>query len=75
MNMVYRAYRFPYEWIPQVDPPKEIPIKAVAKAVPMDRLLTETDNPGGIKWLTGKPGMPLVISDVVRELANVKNTN
>ena len=40
----------------------------------MDRLLTETDNPGGIKWLTGKPGMPLVINDVVRELAKVKNT-
>ena len=49
-------------------------IKAVAKAVPMDRLLTETDNPGGIKWLTGKPGMSLEISDVVRELAKVKNT-
>ena len=49
-------------------------IKAIAKAVPMDRLLTETDNPGGIKWLTGKPGMPLVISDVIRELAKVKNT-
>jgi len=29
MNMVYRAYRFPYEWIPQVDPPKEIPIEPV----------------------------------------------
>ena len=49
-------------------------IKAIAETVPMDRLLTETDNPGGIKWLSGKPGMPLAISDVVRELANVKNT-
>ena len=29
MNMVYRAYRFPYEWIPQVDPPREIPIEPV----------------------------------------------
>ena len=49
-------------------------IKAIAEAVPMDRLLTETDNPGGIKWLTGKPGMPLEISDVVRKLAKVKHT-
>ena len=23
MNMVYRAYRVPYDWIPQVDPPEE----------------------------------------------------
>ncbi len=29
MNMVYRAYRFPYEWIPQVALPEEIPIKPV----------------------------------------------
>ncbi len=29
MNMVYRAYRFPYEWIHQIDPPKEIEIKPV----------------------------------------------
>lgn len=26
-NMVYRAYRVPYEWIPQLDKPEEIPIK------------------------------------------------
>lgn len=25
-NQVYRAYRIPYEWVPQLDPPKEIPI-------------------------------------------------
>jgi len=29
MNMVYRAYRFPYEWIPQVEPSKEISIDPV----------------------------------------------
>ncbi len=34
----------------------------------------QLNNPGGIKWLTGKPGMPLLINDVVRELAKVKNT-
>ncbi|MCG8632202.1 MAG: aryl-sulfate sulfotransferase, partial [Desulfobacterales bacterium] len=26
INQVYRAYRVPYEWIPQVDPPKETAI-------------------------------------------------
>ena len=29
MNMVYRAYRVPYEWIPRVDPPKETPIERI----------------------------------------------
>ncbi|MDR1134252.1 MAG: aryl-sulfate sulfotransferase, partial [Synergistaceae bacterium] len=28
-NMVYRAYRVPYEWIPQLDPPREESIRAV----------------------------------------------
>ncbi|MCF8011673.1 MAG: aryl-sulfate sulfotransferase [Clostridiales bacterium] len=33
INMVYRAYRVPYEWVPQVDKPVETPIepKDVAK--------------------------------------------
>jgi hypothetical protein len=26
MNMVYRAYRYPYGYIPQLDPPKEVGI-------------------------------------------------
>lgn len=26
-NMVYRAYRVPYEWIPQLEAPQEIPVK------------------------------------------------
>lgn len=29
MNMVYRAYRVPYDWIPQVDPPEEVPIAPI----------------------------------------------
>lgn len=28
-NMVYRAYRIPYSWVPQLTPPQEIPIVAV----------------------------------------------
>jgi hypothetical protein len=26
-NMVYRAYRLPYEWVPQLDAPKETPVE------------------------------------------------
>lgn len=26
LNMVYRAYRLPYDWVPQIDPPKEVPV-------------------------------------------------
>jgi hypothetical protein len=29
MNMVYRAYRVPYEWVPQLDRPKETPIERI----------------------------------------------
>lgn len=29
INMVYRAYRVPYEWVPQIDPPKEVPIEPI----------------------------------------------
>lgn len=28
-NMVYRAYRYPYDYVPQVEPPKEVAIKPV----------------------------------------------
>ncbi|MDA8337623.1 MAG: aryl-sulfate sulfotransferase [Peptococcaceae bacterium] len=29
MNMVYRAYRAPYEWVPQLETPVETPIKRI----------------------------------------------
>jgi TatD DNase family protein len=44
-------------------------IRDVARAVPTDQLLTETDNPGGLRWLTGQAGRPELISDIVNELA------
>jgi hypothetical protein len=27
MNMVYRAYRVPYDWIPQLDKPREVAVE------------------------------------------------
>lgn len=29
-NMVYRAYRYPYDYVPQVEVPEEVPVKPVA---------------------------------------------
>src|SRR5215510_11335526 len=47
-------------------------IKEIAGLVPLDQTLTETDNPGGLKWLNGSPGMPNAIDDVVRVGAEIK---
>lgn len=48
-------------------------IREIAKAIPIDRLLTETDNPGGLEWLTGERGMPDAVPAVLNELARVKD--
>jgi hypothetical protein len=29
MNMLYRAYRIPYEWVPQLEPPAEAPVERI----------------------------------------------
>ena len=47
-------------------------IRQIARAVPLGRMLTETDNPGGLKWLSGTPGMPRIIWEVAEEIAAVK---
>jgi TatD DNase family protein len=47
-------------------------IQDLARRVPLELLLTETDNPGGVQWLTGEMGMPTLILDVVRELARLR---
>jgi TatD DNase family protein len=49
-------------------------IRNIAQRVPMERLLTETDNPGGLMWVKGIFGMPLVIKEVVQTMAQVRNT-
>jgi TatD DNase family protein len=47
-------------------------IRAVAAAIPDGQLLTETDNPGGQRWLTGEVGMPAHLERVCAELARVR---
>lgn len=47
-------------------------IREVARRLPVDQLLTETDNPGGHRWLTGELGLPALLGDVVAEVERVK---
>jgi len=47
-------------------------VREVAAEIPSDQLLTETDNPGGLRWLTGATGFPSLVSDVVDVLSDVQ---
>jgi TatD DNase family protein len=49
-------------------------IQTIAKEVPKERLLTETDNPGAPKAFMGGPGMPALVREVVQGLAAVRET-
>ena len=49
-------------------------IKAIANEIPDQLLLTETDNPGGLKWLKGELGMPSAIANVVETLAAIRQS-
>ncbi len=50
-------------------------IKTIAKAIPDKLLLTETDNPGGLKWLKGTVGMPSAIREVVCGIAAARSVS
>jgi TatD DNase family protein len=47
-------------------------IKVIAREIPLEQLLTETDNPGGPKGLIGEPGKPALIQDVVQGVAQAR---
>ena len=47
-------------------------IREIARMIPSDRLLTETDNPGGPESYLGRPGTPALLLDIVRSLADVR---
>ncbi len=47
-------------------------IRALARRIPTGQLLVETDNPGGWEWLSGTPGMPGLLNDVIRTLAEIR---
>jgi len=47
-------------------------IQAITKAIPATQLLTETDNPGGYRWLTGELGRPAIIRSVVKMVSDIR---
>ena len=49
-------------------------IRNIAVTVPDHLILTETDNPGGLKWLKGIVGMPVEIAGVSEALADLRHT-
>jgi TatD DNase family protein len=49
-------------------------IQTIAQEIPAGRLLTETDNPGGPRGFIGGPGMPALVKDVVRGIAEARKT-
>jgi TatD DNase family protein len=50
-------------------------IKAIARAIPDHLLLTETDNPGGLKWLKGVIGMPKEVEKVIEVTAGLRGVS
>jgi TatD DNase family protein len=49
-------------------------IWTIAREIPSEQLLTETDNPGGPKGFIGRPGMPILVRDVVQAVAEARET-
>jgi TatD DNase family protein len=50
-------------------------IQTLARELPLAQLLTETDNPGGVQWLTGELGMPKAVQQVVDAIAQLKDVS
>ncbi len=47
-------------------------IQDLARRLPLELLLTETDNPGGLEWLRGEVGLPAQLPGVVNALARLR---
>jgi TatD DNase family protein len=46
-------------------------IQSLAREVPAEQVLTETDNPGGPQWVFGEPAMPDLVKPLVQALSIV----
>ena len=49
-------------------------IRELTRQLPINQLLTETDNPGGYRWLAGDIGMPSIIKNVLSAIGEIKST-
>jgi len=67
-EMIKEGYYFSI--VPEVKPSEHI--RGIVKCIPLNRLLTETDNPGGPASYLGKKGMPNLIRMVIEEVAKIK---
>jgi len=47
-------------------------IRKIARVIPTHQLLSETDNPGGNRWLVGEVALPRIVAKVVTTLARLK---
>lgn len=47
-------------------------IRELARAIPLERILTETDNPGGWEWMEGEKGYPELLNQVERTVAEIR---
>jgi len=47
-------------------------IRDLARLIPLDRILTETDNPGGWEWMEGETGYPELLNQVERTVAEIR---
>src|SRR5215475_12553745 len=50
-------------------------IQAITREIPDHLLLTETDNPGGLKWLKKIAGMPRHVQDVIDVTAGMRSSS
>lgn len=48
-------------------------VKVLARRLPQNLILTETDNPGGEKWYSGEDGLPISVNGIIKEIALARN--
>lgn len=50
--------------------PRKAP--GIAALLPLDRILLETDNPDGYRWLAKEPGMPDLLLEIMEKVAAIR---